>query len=369
MPDREERKRLIEGLEEARGGTVVITYLTSTRGGLEAQMAMDAVPYIYRHLRLIETPKEETKIDLFLHSNGGDGIVPWRLTSLLREFSTELTVLVPHRAFSAATLAALGADRVIMHPMGMLGPIDPSVTTPYNPPDPGNPAQRLQISVEDVASYINLVKADVGIQHEDELVQAFALLAQEVHPLALGAVKRATAQSRMMGEKLLRQRARAEEDDDLDEHDVEEILDKLTTQLHYHGHPINRQEAQDDLRLGFVEKATNEVETAIWALYDAYAEEMRLDVEFQPAQEAYAQNPIAPPAPPGAVAPGQFMPSVPTVAVTTIGPLIVAAVESRYRCDLRTIEFEVTSRREWTGDLNATVTVTGGSWTADEAVG
>jgi len=68
-----------------------------------------------------------------------------------------------------------------MHPMGMLGPIDPTVTTPFNPTNPENPSERLGISVEDVASYIALVRDDVGIRHEDELVQAFTILAQQVN--------------------------------------------------------------------------------------------------------------------------------------------------------------------------------------------
>src|SRR4029077_1047132 len=101
---------------------------------------------------------------------------------LLREFCDQLCVLVPHRAFSAATLACLGADKVIMHPMGMLGPTDPTVTNEFNPQNPMNPNQLLGISVEDVASYIALVREDVGIRHEDELVQAFNILADKVHP-------------------------------------------------------------------------------------------------------------------------------------------------------------------------------------------
>src|SRR5215471_11396137 len=104
MPTREERIELIKALEEARGGTRVISYLTSTRANLESQMAMDVVPVVYEHLRTITTAPEETKIDLFLHSNGGDGIVPWRLVPLIRERCSHFSVLVPHHAFSAATL-------------------------------------------------------------------------------------------------------------------------------------------------------------------------------------------------------------------------------------------------------------------------
>src|SRR5437899_2255005 len=185
MTRREERVHLIRGLEAARGETTVITYVTSTRPNLEAPMAMDAIPVVHEHLRSITTPRDETRIDLFLHSNGGDGVVPWKLVTLLREYCTELSVLVPHHAFSAATLAALGADRVVMHRMGMLGPTDPTVANPFNPPHPQRPGQLLGISVEDVAAYINLAKEDVGLSEEDAVVQAFAILARKVHPLAL----------------------------------------------------------------------------------------------------------------------------------------------------------------------------------------
>src|SRR5438128_1351792 len=122
MPTRADRVSQIEALQAARGDTTVISYVTSTRGQLEGQMAMDAIPVIHRHLEAISTDRDDTKIDLFLHTNGGDGTVPWRLVTLIREYCGEFSVLVPHRAFSAGTLTALGADKVIMHPMGMLGP-------------------------------------------------------------------------------------------------------------------------------------------------------------------------------------------------------------------------------------------------------
>jgi hypothetical protein len=359
---REQRIALIQALERARGGTTVLAYVTSTRPALEAPMAMDAIPIVYPHLRALKTRPADTRIDLFIHSNGGDGIVPWRLVTLIREFCSEFNVLVPHRAFSAATLTALGADHVIMHPMGMLGPTDPTVTNPFNPPHPQNPAQLLGISVEDVASYISLVKDDVGIRHEDELVQAFSLLANKIHPLALGNVKRATSQSRMMGGKLLRQKA---PDGRLDERELEEIIEKLTSQLYFHGHPINRREAREDLRLTFVEDASPEVESAMWDLYTAYAEDMRLDEEFLPLQEVYAKAPLATPPPPAMINPAQLGATTIAVASNTVGPLAMAYVESQARTDVRTASFEVTVRKEWTGELNANVALLAGGWEAE----
>ena len=209
MP-RTDRLEGIKSLQAERGNSIVITYITSTRPNFESHMAMDVIPIIYRHLSAISTSPKETRIDLLISSNGGDGVVPWKLVTLIREFCSELNVLVPYRAFSAATLTCLGADNVIMHPMGMLGPTDPTVTNEFNPPNPRLPGQLLGISVEDVASYIQLVKEDVGITHEDELIQAFTQLCQNVHPLALGNVKRHTLQSQMMGSKLLRSRTSQE---------------------------------------------------------------------------------------------------------------------------------------------------------------
>lgn len=320
-------------------------------------MAMDAIPIIYGHLTAIESPPEETKLDLFLHSNGGDGIVPWRLITLLREFCSELTLLIPHHAFSAATLAALGADKVLMHRMGMLGPTDPTVTSPFNPPDPTNPNQLLGISVEDVASYIGLVKDEVGINHEEELVQAFALLARKIHPLALGNVKRATSQSRLMGQKLLRQRL-----DKIEDHDIAEIVDQLTSRLYFHGHPINRREAHEDLRLEFVESAEPAVETAMWELYSLYNEDMRLVEEFLPLQEAYAKKPVGLPPPPQMAAPGQFTATTIEVENVKLDALKTVYVESESKTDVRTATFEVTVRREWTGDTNANVAMIATGW-------
>ena len=131
---KKERLKLIERIEKARGSRV-ITYITSTRRNLESHMAMDVPRKIFEHLRPIGA-KKTPKIDLFLHSNGGDGTVPWRLVTLIREYADKFSVLVPYKAFSAATLTALGADEIIMGPMGMLGPTDANINGPFNPPNP-----------------------------------------------------------------------------------------------------------------------------------------------------------------------------------------------------------------------------------------
>lgn len=309
----QDRQPLIEELQKARGGTVVLSYVTSTRVGLESSMGMDAIRKIHRQLEAITAKPKDTTIDLFIHSNGGDGTVPWRLVTLIREYCKEFNVLVPYKAFSAATLTALGADNIYMHRMGMLGPTDPKVSNEFNPNDPNNPQQKIGINVEDVFSYISLIKEDVGITHEDELIQAWSQLASEnrIHPLALGNVKRFYSQSRMMAIKLLQLHM----DKGTDNHRIKEIADNLNSKLYFHGHPINREEARE-LELKVI-NPTSKVEAAMWTLYESYEAAMKLEEPFNPIFELKAVHPDLGPL--GQNAKGQ---------VVDVKDLIVACVES-----------------------------------------
>src|SRR5258708_36300097 len=105
----------------------------------------------------------------------------------------------------------------------------------------------------------------------------------------------------MRGAKVMKERGTREA---LADHEVAEIVDKLTSRLYYHGHPISRTEAREELGLKFVKDATAAEADAMWALYKAYDEEMRLDEEVQFIQEAMAGAAPAVPAPPPMVNPG-----------------------------------------------------------------
>jgi hypothetical protein len=263
------RKSLIEKIQTARGNRLLVTYVTCTRVGHEIQIADDAFRILYDHL---EKGQELAKngVDLFIYSNGGSGTVPWRIVSLIRHYAKNFAVLVPSRAFSAATLIALGADKIIMHKMGCLGPIDPSVTNIFNPPNPLAPGQLAPISVEDVTAFFKLVKDDVGITHEDELVQALIALTDKIHPLAIGNVQRHHNQSRLTARRLLRLHMQKSE-----EHEIEKLIDNLKSNLFYHGHPISREEAKNDLNLK-AEAPTADVEPMMWELYLEYEKDLKL---------------------------------------------------------------------------------------------
>jgi len=260
---------------------------------LTFKIADDVLPLIHKILEVSKS-KAKKSVDLFLHSNGGSGTAPWRIVNLIREYTNKFTVIVPHHAFSAATLIALGADHIVMHKMGCLGPIDPSVTNAFNPAHPQNPGQLIPISVEDVSAYFALIKEDIGVPHEDELIKAVIALTDKIHPLALGNVQRSHKQSRMIARKLLRKHMPEQER----EHEIDMLIENLKSNLFYHGHPISRSEARVDLKLK-VEDASAGLEPLVWNLYEEYERELLLAEPFNPVHEwDIRQTPLATPPPP-----------------------------------------------------------------------
>jgi hypothetical protein len=202
------------------------------------------------------------------------------LVSLFREFCTSFCVLIPYRAYSAATLIALGADEIVMHPFGELGPIDPSVSNDFNPKNAQG--QQIAISVEDVKAYIAFIKKTVGITHEDELVKTIEVLCAQVHPLALGNVERFVSQSRMIATKVLKTHMTEDAD-----HIINELVENMTSKLYFHGHPINRKEARQDLKLKVKEDCTSELEKVIWDLYLDFEKDFRNSEPFNPSADLF----------------------------------------------------------------------------------
>lgn len=336
---RRTRRTLIKKIEDEREGSFLITYITNTRPGGEIRMAMDSIRHFYNHIQKITDP-ENTRIDLMIHSNGGDGTVPWRLVNLLREHCNEFNVLVPCNAFSAATLTALGADKIMMHPMGILGPTDPIVGNIFNPKDPDT-KQQMGISVEDVSAYIELIKEDVGITHEDELVIAFNHLANKVHPLALGNTKRSRSQSKQLAQKLLEIHL----DPKKEAQKISEIVERLTSKSYYHGHPINRKEAKE---IGLhVEDPNQELEKMMWKLFCEYEKEMILDKPFNFIHDFIAA-----------------FPNLQTNQQQTLNlPLMKGAyIESKYYSDVFTVQNQVIGVRLQNGIYNVNLGTLSEAW-------
>lgn len=76
---------------------------------------------------LINAAPTSDDVDVLLHSPGGSPEATERIVSLLRSRFKRVTFLVPHSAFSAATMLALSGNEILLHPSACLGPIDPQI--------------------------------------------------------------------------------------------------------------------------------------------------------------------------------------------------------------------------------------------------
>lgn len=277
MP-RSQRKKQIEELQALRDGGRIVAYVTGDRlPNMGTQIAGDVFPLMYNLLSKIG---HVPKLDLFIYSTGGITMVAWGLIKLLREFCHSLSVLVPFRALSTATLIALGANEIVMSPLGQLSPVDPSVNTPFNPPapqQPGSPTQGfLPVSVEDVRGFLDLARDEAKIGKEELISSVFSQLATEVKPLALGNVHRAKEQIKMLTEQLL-----LEHISEAEKSRIGTIVEIFTRKLFSHDYLIGRKEAKKIIGNEVVD-APPKVEKAMMDLYSSYAGDLELDTIYNP---------------------------------------------------------------------------------------
>ena len=125
------RKWLIRSIEK-RTGAVLLCQVSNVQ--VSNGPLIDSADAVHL-LRLLEGVEPGVSIGLLLNSPGGNVDAAEKLIHLLRqtvspesgERSGQLEVIVPDAAKSAATLMALGADRILMSDSSELGPIDPQI--------------------------------------------------------------------------------------------------------------------------------------------------------------------------------------------------------------------------------------------------
>jgi ATP-dependent protease ClpP protease subunit len=265
------RADLIKKIETERNSRV-ISYATGDRPPFATKIAGDIVPLLGNLLDGIGKVK---KISLLLYTSGGDMLAPIRIVKLIRNHCDEFEVLVPYKAHSAGTLICLGADTIVMGKLGELTPVDPTTGHPFNPQNPANPQQKLEVSVEDLNSYLLFAKEKAEVKSE-QMIDAYKLLVEKLHPLSIGNAYRAYRMARLLTERLLWLHMDKEKDNEK----IKKVVKEITGDITIHAYPIDRDEAAD---LGLkIEKATGEVDKSICEMYENYAEEMKLGQPFHP---------------------------------------------------------------------------------------
>ena len=193
------RRRLIRQIEGEIGRTL-LCYVSRA----QAIQQEDVLPLV----ALLDPVARGSSITLLLNSPGGDPDAAEALAQILRATVApidvhgggELEIVVPDQAKSAATLMALGADRVLMSDASELGPIDPQVVS-----QDGDILRYFSV-LDYLAAYESLTTACQ--EHPENL--AFREALGRFDPTEVQELRRMKDRTRRLGEDILRRRGISE---------------------------------------------------------------------------------------------------------------------------------------------------------------
>ena len=252
---------------EAHRKRPLIVYVTSKRQGAANSMASDALPRLIEQVEAL--PKGSKQVDLLIVSFGGDPMVAWRLISVLHQRVEHIEVLIPQSAYSAATLVALGANKIVMHPYGHLGPVDMQI---YNP---GAEGFAKWFSTEDITAFLDFVRETLKITDQEHVRALFETTCKEVTSLGIGFSARSSKLAVDLAERLL-SRHMVEEEQKVK---VRSIVENMSRKFQAHSYPVSRSEA---IAMGLpVESKRDEaLEELMWSAWLDLENELQEDEPF-----------------------------------------------------------------------------------------
>ena len=207
---------------------VLLTYWTSTSGSVcdNDVMALQ---------ELLQDLGPQRHLTLVVKSDGGSGMAALRMVHLLRQYTRRLTLLAPLNCASAATMLALGADRIGMGPLSYLTAVDTSLEHDLSPVDHTN--NLVAVSNDEVERVIRLWKESSG---RNTTVNPYQELYKYLQPLVIGALDRASSLSLMLCREILGYHMK-------DKAKADRISRQLNSSYPAHQYPITSREAR---RLG-----------------------------------------------------------------------------------------------------------------------
>ena len=191
---------------------------------------------VFRALQA-ENPEKTKDILLFLVSDGGYIEPAYQIAKLCKAYShRSFQVTIPRRAKSAATLVAIGADRIHMGPLSELGPIDPQFY--------GLPALGVRRSLEIIASICDKYPNSSRL---------FCEYFQDQLPIEqIGYCDRISESAVQYAERLLKKKPQ------IPEGSIRQTAEQLVYEYKDHGFVIDVEEAQTRLGSSWVVADTPE---------------------------------------------------------------------------------------------------------------
>jgi ClpP class serine protease len=243
------RKPLIQNLQKLLGAKV-ICYTASPMHPLNGIMSQDIINFE----DLLRSTAGAEEGYLIINSPGGDGNVAEKIITMCRQrFSKSFKVIVPNFAKSAATMIALGSDKILMGYLAELGPIDPQL---------GNPIAGGFIPARSFIDGLEMIRAKI---RGGDPVQMYLPMLAQIRPEIIAQCQSAIDGSREFAEKWLKECMLKG-----NPAQAKEVAKRLSEGEQYksHGKVIDYSEAHDILKLN-VEKIPpdSELWNNIWELY------------------------------------------------------------------------------------------------------
>lgn len=291
------RQEIIKRIQD-RLNTKLIVYTANPTHPVPGIMMHDVLLFE----DLLRSVAQSTKGCLMLNSPGGDANAAEKLLMMCRQrFTQEFDVIVPDYAKSAATMMALGSDKIMMGYLAELGPIDPQLQTSAIPGGEVIPARSF-------IDGLDMIRKKV---QGGDPVQMYLPMLSQIRPEVLAICQRAIDDARAFAEKWLKNFMLKE-----DPKQAEAVAEMLSTGAAYksHGKVIDFNEAKDVLRLN-VERIDEKSElwSEIWELYcrsvhqlqqsrgaaklfESESISLSMNVELQLVQAPRQMSPFPPPA-------------------------------------------------------------------------
>jgi hypothetical protein len=235
---------------EAKLKAPLITYWNSPNGAI----CSNDVVGLYG---ILQSLGKVEHLYFFIKSDGGHGQASLRMVHLLRQYVKRLTVLVPQECSSAATMLALGADKILMGPLAQLSAVDTALTHDLSPIDRDN--DRVSVSQDELYRIVRLYQRQARGKRSNPYEALFA----HVHPLVIGAVDRISALSTKLCLEILSYHLK-------DVRKAKQISKVLNSGYPSHSYPITLREAR---RIGLTAEPLDErINELLFELHEIYAE-------------------------------------------------------------------------------------------------
>lgn len=208
---------------------------------------------------LLKAPHDEKEIDIILESTGGQADIAYRLIRTFRNRYETVNIIVPSWAKSAATLFALGANRLVLHEYGELGPIDVQIKkdTETDPEGEWSSAVDVQSTLEEienkskngVLTMFRKLRADKRKDNKEVLnigrtqlmemllnysANFYSPLLKKIDASELGKMARSLNEGKMYAKRILTQYG-----GESDEDKIESLIDFLTYECPDHGYVVD----------------------------------------------------------------------------------------------------------------------------------